>query len=318
MQQQSLDFPTADLWIAIAIVAVIATDLAVFVGWLFRHPHSGKHKNLVPLLLVLSIVLALGLLYGTKDRLAWARWLPFSATIIYSNIAVLALAIAAGLAFRLPNRPRWRQVLSATVLALLAIATLVQPLAQPILRPTVGGDVWTDDGVCIQTQPATCSSAAAATLLVTVGIPATEAQMVLWNLNDSSGTASLGLWRGLSLATIGTAWHPRVFTGDVEQLLATGPWPAVLAVGLPPEGADPMYQEQHGWAPGFRHSVVLFGVRPDGVVEIGDPSVGREWWTQDDLRVLWRGDAIHLVHEPSVPNELVHEPLVDEENDEHE
>lgn len=58
---------------------------------------------------------------------------------------------------------------------------------------------------------------------------------------------------------------------------------------------DPRYAQEWGWIPGLRHAVVLFGKKADGNLDIGDPSVGREAWTVDDLRVLWHGQGLRLV-----------------------
>ncbi len=284
----------ADLFIAMGIMSALAIVVLVATAILIRRS-SETQPRLASLLLTLFVVLSLGLLFGTKDRLFWAGLIPVSAAIIYSNVTVLSLAAGAGAAFRLPNRPRWRQYLSAIAMMFLALGTLVQPVLQPLVRPTRGANFWTEGNVCIQSQPATCSAAAGATLLAAHGIEVTEAEMVTWCLNDSRGTPSLGLWRALCIATSGSALRPRVVNASVDELLTQGPWPSTLVVGLPPEGADSIYSEKYGWSPGFRHSVVLFGIRPDGTVDIGDPSVGRETWSPEDLRVLWRGEAITLV-----------------------
>lgn len=283
-----------DLSIAMGVMACLAIGVLWATAWIIRLS-SESQPRLASLLLALFVALSLGLLFGTKDRLYWARLLPVSAAIIYSNLSVLSLAAGAGAAFRLPNRPRWRQYLSAVAMMVLAGGALIQPVLQPLLRPTRGANYWAAGQVCIQSQPATCSSAAGATLLAAHHIEVTEAEMVKWCLNDSRGTPSLGLWRGLCIATRNTSVRPRVVQASIDELLTQGPWPSTLVVGLPPEGADPIYSEKYGWAPGFRHSVVLFGQRPDGMMDIGDPSIGRETWSQDDLRVLWRGEAITLV-----------------------
>ena len=50
-----------------------------------------------------------------------------------------------------------------------------------------------------------------------------------------------------------------------------------------------------GWTPGMAHSVVFFRTLPNNLVEIGDPSVGREHWGMDGIETLWHGDAMRLV-----------------------
>jgi len=291
-----------DLMLAMFLMAVLAVGVATVVAKSLGADRIHAYPHLASLLLVLCIVLSLGLLYGTKDQLFWAKYIPVSAAIIYANFTVLALAAGSGVSVRLPGRPPWRLYLNSGVLMVLSIGTLMQPVLQTILRPTYGADLWAPGNVCLQSQPATCSAAAGTTLLAAHHINVTEAQMVRWCLNDARGTPSLGLWRGLCIATEPYNLKPRVVTTTIDQLLSEGPWPVVIVVGLPPLGADPIYREKYGWSAGFRHSVVLFGVKADGGVDIGDPSIGRETWSQDDLRVLWRGEAIELVKQNDAPS----------------
>lgn len=283
-----------DLATAIVVMAALAAVVSWMVARGLRPRAVESHPRLPSLLLTLFVFLALGLLFGTKDRLYWAELIPSSAAIIYANFSVLALAAAAGAAYRLPRRPTWRRVFESGALFVLAIAALLQPVLQPVFRPAIGADHWSPGGVCLQSQPANCSAAAGATLLYAHGIRVSEREMVEYCLTDSWGTPSLGLWRGLCLTTEEVGLAPRVLDTTLEDLVTKGPWPALLFVGLPPSGADPVYEEKYGWVPGFRHSVVMFGIRPDGMIAVGDPAVGREIWTQEDLKVLWRGEAIAL------------------------
>jgi len=308
-----------DLIIALSITTLIAATLVVVVAWLLRPRPSEPKRNEPPLkdtqlndtqlndtrhenasntpslVLAAAVLVSFVLLYATKDRMGWATLLPFSSAIIFSNWTAFALAVASGAAFRLPHRPLWRRVLSASLMAALALATLFQPVLQPVFRPVSGSNLWDSEQVCIQSHTNTCSAAAAATLLKSVGIEMTEAAMVDHCLTDARGTPSLGLWRGLSLATMSTRYRPEVLHTDIESLLAKGPWPAALVVGLPRYGADPIYVDRYGWDPGFRHSIVLFGRKDDGLLDVGDPSIGRETWSDEDLRVLWRGEGVTLV-----------------------
>ena len=308
-----------DLYLSIFIMGFLALFIAILTSWALpcpcSQPKPGKQESEAELrddyeskmtltvatarvsgiVLVLSSIASVALLYLTKDRVMWARVMPFSNAIIWSNLTVLALAVAAGAAFRLPNRPLWRRCLSFTALLLLAFGALLQPVLQPLARPVAGGNTWDSMGVCIQTKQNTCSAAAASTLLKAHGVDVTEKEMAEFCLTDARGTPSLGLWRGLCLATRDTNVKPEVVTANAEELISSGPWPAVLCVGLPLRGADPVYVQRYGWAPGFRHAVVLFGTKQDGFLDIGDPAIGRESWSQEDLRILYRGEAIHLV-----------------------
>ncbi|GAA5504670.1 cysteine peptidase family C39 domain-containing protein [Novipirellula caenicola] len=288
-----------DLVIALLITTSTTAIIIVAVAWWLR-PNSGisidaPASNLPSIVVAGAVLCSFVLLYATKDRMGWATLLPVSSAIILSNWTAFALAVASGAAFRLPNRPFWRRGLAASLMAGLAMATLFQPVLQPVLRPVSGSNQWDSRQVCIQSHTNTCSAAAAATLLKSVGIEVTEAAMVDDCLTDARGTPSLGLWRGLSLATRSTPFRPEVLHTDVESLLRKGPWPSALVVGLPRYGADPIYVHRYGWDPGFRHSIVLFGRNEDGLLDIGDPSIGRETWSDEDLRVLWRGEGVTLV-----------------------
>jgi hypothetical protein len=156
-------------------------------------------------------------------------------------------------------------------------------------------DVWTD-GVSRQSTDATCSAAAAATLLRAHDIPATEREMAELCLTRRQGTNWQGLYRGLKLKTAGTPWDVEVFHCNLRELQATLSGPAILTVQLGPNQTDQRYIDDFGWIPGLSHSAVLFRFSPDGLlVEMGDPSVGREEWSTDDLRILWTGKGMRLV-----------------------
>lgn len=280
-----------DLWVAIVIMGGVSG----FAGVVAHVRLRKRTDRAAPLTLVLMLVSAVGFVFGLKDHLVWARWIPVSAAVIYSNAVPVLLAIAAGLAACLPQRPVWRRSLGAVALGAIAVVALVQPVLQPLLRPIEGSDRWTPDGVALQTRAHTCSAAAGATLLGQVGIRVSEGRMVELCLTDARGTPSLGLWRGLCLATADHDVHPVASAPTARSLIDQGPFPSVVVVGLPPGEVDRKYIEQYGWAPGFRHSVVLLGHDPDqSRVFVADPAYGRETWSEEDFELLFRGEAIHL------------------------
>jgi hypothetical protein len=204
---------------------------------------------------------------------------------------VLAAAIM-GLLWAAPGIGRLRKI---ALLTTLSMATLRVVAAPWVGQRPVCGDLW-EKGVCRQTTGASCGPAAAATVLASHGIAASEAEMANLCLTRI-GTSRLGLYRGLRLKTTGTPWRVEVFQGDVAKLrrrAADGP--IILFVGLR-RGlrADPRYARNWGWTPGLRHVVVLFGFEKGGRIEVGDPSVGRERWRTEALDVLWDGQALQLV-----------------------
>jgi len=45
---------------------------------------------------------------------------------------------------------------------------------------------------------------------------------------------------------------------------------------------------------GVPHAVVVFGFTDDDQVSVGNPGVGREYWSVQALRDLWHGDYVTL------------------------
>jgi hypothetical protein len=110
----------------------------------------------------------------------------------------------------------------------------------------------------------------------------------------------LGIYRGLSRKTRGTAFFTAALTdANTDTLIRTAhdSGPVLIGVGLPRfalRPIDPRYESEWGWTPGLRHAVVFFGSLPNGKIDIGDPSTGREAWDRKALDVLWDGEGLYL------------------------
>jgi hypothetical protein len=220
-----------------------------------------------------------------------ATILPFSNLIVLSdpNPELVAILIGAAAALMPGSLPR-RSVL----LVPLAVLCLWASYA-PVLRdPPRLRNYWRG-GVCRQTSSASCVPAAAATLLASYGIPASETEMARLCLTTDEGTSVRGLYRGLLLKTRGTPYTVEPFKGTLDDLQKLSS-PVILTVRLDPgPGIDPRYSREWGWAPGVAHSLVFFCCREDGRFEIGDPAVGREFWFSDAMKTLWHGEGVRLV-----------------------
>jgi hypothetical protein len=227
-----------------------------------------------------------------RDSILLAKILPFSNLIVIGNWLPLAAAFIAGLAWRMiPGgilRRGWPVVI---LLAAGAFASF-----QPLLgRPPQCWNRWDEDGICRQTEEKSCSAACAATILKVHDIPATEQEMAELCLTRS-GTMWQGIYRGLKLKTQGTQYDVEVFSGSIDDLRQMTPGALIVAAGLERGGnVDPIYHEQWGWKPGVLHTVLLFEFVENDRVEMADPDVGREQWTVEDLRVLYRGRGMRLV-----------------------
>ncbi|MCA9134072.1 MAG: hypothetical protein KDA45_12985 [Planctomycetales bacterium] len=280
-----------DIWTAVAVMSA----LSLGAGWLFFRllPATGSGQWAVVGLAFAVVAMIYFLLYGS-GQLFWARFVPVSAAIIYTNLAAIFAAIAAGCAGRLPQTPAWRRGLLSGLLTMAALAAIHWPLLSVAVRPPPqGGDQWQGD-VAQQTSWATCSPAAAATLFRGEGIAVSERELIPLCLTDSSGTPTLGLYRGIKLVAERHRRRVDIVQPSLPQLLADDDWPVLLAVELPFGVEDRRYADAWGWIPGLGHSVVALGRTVDGRIAIGDPSAGLEFWRAEDLQVLWQGNGIRL------------------------
>ena len=125
-----------------------------------------------------------------------------------------------------------------------------------------------------------------------------ERDLVPLCLTDRSGTSTLGLYRGVKKVASENHLDVEIVDSSLDQLLEANDWPVLLAVKLPYGVEDPRYARDWGWIPGTGHSVVALGRLPGGRVVVGDPSVGIEAWSREDLELLWHGVGLRLRPDP--------------------
>lgn len=232
-----------------------------------------------------------GYLFQLWGKAVLATVLPFSALVVWGNWFPLAAAFLAGITWTHGYGSKLRRVLFGMTLFGVSYYSMVEPLMG---QPPECLDIWHSRGICLQTTRKTCSAAAAATLLSRYGIAAQESEMADLCLTRD-GTTWQGLYRGLKLKTADRDLDVEVFECNVEELLKDFEQPAIIFVGLKKEEPHPRsYSEEFGWTPGIRHSVVLLDVMPSGLLLVADPTVGVEFWTVDDLRILWLGRGMRL------------------------
>jgi hypothetical protein len=276
-----------------SFLLLAASGILAWAGVAFARRVPRRAVQAAAVVLVAFIVL---FVWRWSQAAAMARLVPYSGAVVMADFALPATAMLAGIAWSvLPGGRTRRAMVIVPLVALCAFRTF-RPLAGATPEPL--GDRWSR-GVCIQTSTASCSAAAAATLLRAHGIDATESEMAELCLTRDNGTPMLGVYRGLVLKTRGTPWRVEILSGATNAALAYGASgsPALLSVGIPRDtrGIDPRYQSMWGWMPGVRHTVVAFRLTDDRRVEVGDPAVGREHWSAADLHVLWHGEGLKLV-----------------------
>jgi len=311
-----------DLILGCGLLAGLAATLFCLGRWI------GLTRT-VPQAYFLAVVTLLGLggyLFWLRDNILLARLLPFSNLIVIGNWLPLWMSLLAGIVWSLlprldattraaklqsdpspatdtvRNRDTQKVPLGVSVRRIVVVVflqtfgwgTVVQSIWG---QPPACRNQWEGE-ICIQTDNFSCSAACAATLLKAHGIESTEEEMANLCLTRSKGTLWQGLYRGLKLKTLGTDWDVEVVSGTVEDLRSLGEGPAILAAGIPRGAKVPaIYTEEYGWTPGELHSVLFFGFRGEGLVAMGEPTpgVGKENWSEEDLRVLYRGRGMRLV-----------------------
>ncbi len=278
-----------DIWIAVGVMCTVSLLCGLVAHWIRPDGRQG--------LMLCMAASVLGMFYFqmyAAGQLFWARLLPVSAAIIYSNMSAPLAALAAGWAAHMPSTPFWRRALMVALLGGGSLAAVTWPLLSIALRPPPAGDDQWAQGVALQTSWATCSPAAAATLLRAAGIDVSESQMIPLCLTDGSGTPTLGLYRGIKLVAEEQGRSVEVIDSTLDELLSEDRWPVLLAVKLPLGTEDRRYADQWGWIPGMGHSVVVMRSAGPDQVWVGDPSVGLERWSRSDLKILWHGDGLRV------------------------
>lgn len=296
-----------DLWIAMGVIAAIS-GLAFVAGrrlslTVYRHR---------PLLLGVCLVLALVFAFGLSNRLTWANAFPTSAAMCWANWMPVFLAVTAGLASRMKALRPITRTLSTHAMAWLAVAFLLLPVIRPTLFPVQIAPIATwDDGICLQSHEASCGPAAAATLLHQTAVrypctlkflngslasaPAESAEwMMAWAcLTSNKGTSSLGLVRGLRMAVSGSDRIVRLADPEPATWVAQNALPNVAVVRFRRPTHRTSVTRLFGGG-GEGHAVVVHSRTSDGRWRIADPAVGWRYWSDEEFRQIFTGEAIYL------------------------
>ncbi|MEO1529681.1 MAG: cysteine peptidase family C39 domain-containing protein [Planctomycetota bacterium] len=288
-----------DLWIAMGMVAAIS-GLAFTAG---RRLSLGVYRHR-PLLLMECLAFSIVFAFGVFGRLSWVHAIPFSAAVCWSNWLPIFLSFAAGLATEMSAvRSGWRRLVVGVFL-MIGVGFLMLPVARPHLSPIrlAEFDQWRD-GVCLQSNEASCGPAAVATLLHQLrharpssGVTRYEMQLADLCLTSGEGTSSLGLFRGLKVSLEGTGAQARVADSDPGFWQAKGQLPNIAIVQF-----DSLRKRNHirGFLgqDGDKHAVVVHSRTADGRWKVADPAMGWSYWDDAMLRAAFTGEALFLSKE---------------------
>ncbi len=244
---------------------------------------------------LLTVAILCGYIWWIWDDVRVARWLPVSNLIIVGNWFLPLLGVLAGLVWKRFPESRWRRSVATGLLFTAGCYTTVNPVLGEAPHCQSRWERARNARLFLQTTDATCSAAAAATLLSLHGIPADEQEMADLCLTRQ-GTTWKGLYRGLSLKTELSAWEVQVFRGSRDDLRGEEAYPVLVCAELDPyaPNAD-NYEQEYGWIPGTPHSVVVLGRTADGSFLVHDPVAGQELWSAREMDALWTGTAVRLV-----------------------
>ncbi|MEO2012744.1 MAG: hypothetical protein ABGZ53_00075 [Fuerstiella sp.] len=273
-------------------------SVAVFAG-MYRLLRD-RSKPFLDIIAAFIVILIVVYVYTVWGQLWIVKWIPLPSVIILANwFPPLLAALAAVVWWRLDPSPLARRLPIMLLLVVAAAFSLTYFIPS---EPPDCGDQWAPPvhpvtvwPVCLQTTRYTCSAAAAATILYTLGLESSEQEMAKLCLTRS-GTTWLGLYHGLATKLIGTNHRVEFFEGSPQDLEAIAAiHPVLLCCQLEPEVAEmiPRYVKKGGWIPGLAHSVVYFGKLRD-IHVIGDPVRGYEAWTDQDLHTLWTGTGLRI------------------------
>lgn len=271
-------FPPLDIFLAMVVMFIAAIALGASIARVLRRK-STRTASVGAALAVALLVLHAVWLNG-NPRLA--QWVGSPDAIVWSNLSPLFAAVLVACAWWTMG-VRWQRWLVLIVVSTVCLTQAYGPLFGRV-SPTKPARVT--DGVHRQSTLATCSAAAAATLLETIGIATNETEMAALCLTRTAGTFQLGLYRGLRLKAPGSSVE---FLNDDLQAVVTSPRPVIVSVGIDPIGWSLLPRR-------VGHSVVIIGHTNDGQLDIADPLTGgRYLMTPDAFKDIWMGEAMRLV-----------------------
>lgn len=272
--------------------------LSVATFFLTRRVIDNVSSIALDLLAIIVLVLVGAYVYLVWGQLWIVNYITLPSVIVLSNWFPILLAMLAAILWtRQKSLSIGRRLPIQIALMGVTIWSVIYVIPQ---TPPACEDVWVDAEppipyrICLQTTDFTCSAAAVATILDSLGIKTTESEMAKLCLTKN-GTTWLAMYHGLSIKLLGTSYRPRFFEGSINDLAElTREHPVLLCCELSEETAAvmPGYREDGGWILGVKHSVVCFAVSGN-TFYIGDPSQKRmEKWSRKDMIALWSGTGL--------------------------
>lgn len=281
---------TAEFYV-IGLLAILAIAVGSWV--------SGHLDRARPYAMAVCLIGSFGYAWILSGRLGWFATLPAAAVVLWSNLMPILLSFTAGLAYRSQRLPSWRRPVTIGLFAMLALAFIVTPMLRATLTPLKldSQSTW-HDGVCLQSHPASCGPAAAATLMQLHGIHSTERALAKLCYTSQQGTEPLRLFSGLMAASRSKSVLPAVASPNPDRWAVQNQLPNIALVQFEafqserPNLSQPIHRLLGPRGEG--HAVVVLGRTDSGNWLIADPAFGKTTWTSEQFRDRFTGDAIYL------------------------
>ena len=287
-----------DLVVATSIIGVLSL-LAFLCGSRARPESKGLFVTTILTAFIFSVCF--------QGKLGWARLVPHSSAVQFSNLTPILVAFIAGFARRGLDLRQQTRPFAVTALLLLAVACLVSPIMRSAVAPlTVAAISKTNGFLVLQRHDSTCAPASAASLLRFHGIDSDEAAMIGPCLTSQFGTEALGLYRGITIGCEGTSCNVELASRDQHRWKSAGQLPNIALVRFSENeyetglnlNSPQRPRSQPQWFTGSNgaedgHAVVVLGYQ-DGRWSIADPAIGLVTWSDAELASRFTGDAIYI------------------------
>lgn len=263
---------------------LVPTFLLAAAFFLFGKSLAGKQFSATALASLFAAMILLstpGFLYAVYylkvlgEPIWLYRWrsLPFT-ELAASGAGLLAGYAQGALIGRIKLSRVGKKVFFPLLLFLMLAAPYLKPIARPLDAKSIR-DVWSD-GVCLQSTPATCGPASAATLLRANGKTVTEKELAMEVFTSSTGTENWYLTRALRRR--GATVEYFLDRPQPDRLRH----PAIAGVRLSADGS------------GSGHYIAILGEQGENYI-VGDPLVGRLLLSAKDLQVSYYFTGFFMV-----------------------
>lgn len=259
----------------------------VLIFWAPRHLPTRYAHWIVAACLLFAVARAV----GTGGYFFEARFLDFPGPMRWLGVQGIAVMVAAAFASRSERIREGVRPWLAAMLWCIAMGSISFPPARAAIAPVQLQRASWRQSVCIQTHPASCGPAAAATFLRQHGIDVDERQMARACLTSQGGTEPLALLSAVEYVARTANYNVEVCSRQPRHWGTLAEVPILALVRFDKSIAPPGRGEEH--------VVMIRGRDKHGRWRVADPAFGWTRWSDETLCDRFTGDAIYLARSES-------------------